>query len=471
MSIEGAATDSCLPSIGMVEKATHAIGSLEEWEIADLRDSVYDFGRTCYNVANKQQNSPIRMKKWLRLSAEEGYGEGKVSYIALLRGLNPELQYVGDEAAWWVKRVKDKWLLWKLRSFDSDGSPARRHLVRTLLSGSLFKNQHSVLYRSFFRSGLREVHLLPLISKYLVEEMREEKTTWDRNDKPRRKTDILSLSDIASIDFSSSSSATSLRISMEYDNQYVCLFPLFLPLFPNLHQLNFVGPRSSQTHLDLSFFQHVTSKLSQLTLLGCSFDTLSPLSLCDLSSLHSLTIECFPHRDGLHPLKGLSSDITRSLNTLEVSQCHLEDLTPLSGCDLSSLTRLKVFGSSSLSDLSPLRGSDLSSLKYIDLRYSNISDLSPLSECRGLALESFHLSFTPIEDLSPLSLLDLSCLKEPIHLEKSHVADLSPLENISYDGVRLIITHTPAMKKLKGGGLESPQTIGKVKVIFASLFL
>ena len=75
-------------------------------------------------------------------------------------------------------------------------------------------------------------------------------------------------------------------------------------------------------------------------------------------------------------------------------------------------------------------------------------------------------SETPIEDLSPLSLLDLSRLTDEIKLEGTKVSDLSPLENISYDGVELYNTDTPAAKKMEEEGLISPQMIGKVKVMW-----
>ena len=477
----------------MIEKAVSMIGPLEEWERAEMeaRSTNKGFGTTCYDIANMKQTSIPRTMKWLKMSAEDGHAEGTWIYGGLLYGLNPDLLYKRDEAAWWLKRVKDEVMMKKVGSFDSDGLRARRHVVRTLLSGSLSKNQDSVIYRSFFRSGLREVHLLPLISKYVIEEKEEEKRDMSEIGD---KAHVSSLVNISSIILSSSSSFTSLYIDMKYDNQFLCFLPLLFSLSPNIKILKLIGKSADRSsHVDLSLLQQTdTSKLETLCIITCTYNSLSPLSLCDLSSLHTLSfyyfpegyllgtlsgfakyimrgfIHYFPKLGGLHPLNGLSSDITRSLKKLELFDCHLKDLSPLSDCDLSSLEKLTLRYNRSLSSLSPLRGSDLSSLKNINLDHTNISDISPLCECKGLALEVFNLSHTSIEDLSLLSHLDLSRLKRPINVGHTKVSDLSPLENISCDGVEGEFTDTPVMWNLESKGLKSPQMSGKVTVRWQS---
>ena len=454
-------------------KLLSPLGPLEEWEREILDKPSVDLGRTRYNIAEKKQTSIPRAMKWLKLSAEDGYEEGVLTYAGLLYCLHRDMQYKGDEAAMWVKRIKKKKVLEKVGSFDSDGSRAHRHLVRTLLSGSLSKNQDSVLNRSFFGSSMRELHLLPLISKYVGEEKREERKV---NTNSTRKI-VFHLLDISSIIFSSSSSSiTSLTIHMKSDNQFLCFLPLLFPLLPNLKELtlscDMTGP---STLLDFSLLQQVdTSKLETLQIIACSYASLSPLSLCDLSSLTTLQVDSFPEVEGLHPLNGLSSNITKSLNKIEVTYSHLKDVSPLSGCDLFSLKELKFSGcqslsdlsslqdanlssveelnlsnNQSLSDLSPFRGSDLSSLKRLRLDSTKIHDLSPLYECKGLALEKIYLKGTPIEDISPLSRLDLSRLKERVDLVGTKVSDLSPLENISDKGVRVDISNTPAMDVIR----------------------
>jgi len=330
--------------------------------------------------------------------------------------------------------------------------------------------------------------MLPLLSKYLVEEKREEEDS-----RASTALRISSLFDISSIVFSSSpSSITSLTINLKCDNHFLCFLPLLFSLSMNLKELYLSGQKHSEAHIDLSSLQQVnTSKLQILGITYCSFDSLSPLSLCDLSSFYSLIIQLFPQRDRLCPLNGLSSDITRYLKELTVHKSNLEDLSPLSDCDLSSLQDIDISSNQSLpdivplsdcdlsslerleledivhlSDLSPFRGSDLSSLKYLNCVGTSISDLSPLCECKGLALEALDIYYSPIEDLSPLSLLDLSRLNSLINLSYTKVSDLFPLEDISYDGVVVDIMDTPAMEKMEEEGLQSPQTIGKVKVIW-----
>ena len=456
---------SCSSSSGESDegKTLPVVGLVENWEEDMLNRDMRRGGDGYYTVAN-HQTSIQRTIKWLLLSAEGECEEGMMVYGGLLYGLNPDLKYKRDEAAWWVKRVEEERLVEKVGSFDSDGSRARRHLTRLLLSGSLSKNQDSVLYRSFFRSSMREVHLLPLISKYLIEEGTKEKGEEKREG--ARHT-VSSLFHISSIAFSPSSSLTDLSIEMGCDNQFLCFLPLLFSLLPNLKNLTIYGQNDNKTTPDLSLLQQVdTSKLEYLLFHRCSFNSLSPLSLCDLSSLHTLVINDCCQVNGLHPLNGISSDITRSLKLLIVYGCDLKDLSPLSDCDLSSVANLELLNNLSLSDLSALRGSDLSSLEFLHIGLSNISDLSPLCECKGLAPEAFHLIESPIEDLSPLSLLDLSRMNGSIYLSSTNVSDLSPLENISYDGVEVYITNTPACEKMEEEGLESPQTIGKVKVIW-----
>jgi len=464
-------TESSSPPVCMVDKAVSVLGPLEEWERKELQNSSSDFGDTCFNIADMKQTSIPRTMKWLKMSAEEGNDKGMFTYGGLL-GLNPDLEYKRDEAAWWVKRVKDDELVAKVGSVDSDGSQSRRFITRLLLSGSLSKNQDSVLYRSFFCSGLREVHLLPLLSKYLVEEKKREEEK--RNESlTLLRFSITSLTNISYLIYNNTSYFGDFTFYLSYDNQYMCFLPLLFSLFPNVTSLSVSSTsRSDQKHFDLSVLQQVdTSKLERLGVFNCSYDSLSPLSLCNLSSLHGLAVHGFPDgRDGFHPLNGLSSDITKSLKTLGLTSCHLKDLSPLSGFDLSFLETLNLYGNPDLSSLSPLRGSDLYSLQSLTLDRTNISDLSPLCECKGLALEELQLSDTPIEDLSPLSLLDLSRLKKPIMLEMTKVSDLSPLLNFSYDGVEVDISDTPAEKKMEEDGLKSPQMIGKVMVKWSLSF-
>ena len=410
--------------VAVREKEMSVLGPLDPWEIEEIENRTGEMGFICYNIAEMKQTSIPRTLKWLKMSAEEGYEEGVFAYAALLHGMNADLQYKGDEAAWWLTRVRNGLLVDRAYSFSSDGLRARRHVVRTLLSGSLSKNQDSVLYRSFFGSGLREVHLFPLISRYLVEEKGAEER---RELTLGSKQYLRSLVDMSIIIFCDPVPATSLTLSLKHDNQFLLFLPLLFSLFPNINEL-ILRRWANAMKVDFSLLQLVdTSKLETLVC-SCFYETLAPLSLCDLSSLRSLNISNFPNAERLHALSGISSDITRSLTKLSVQRCNLKDICPLSGCDLSSLEALYLYGNRSLTSLSPLRGSDLSSLTFLQLGSTNISDLSPLCECKGLAVEELYLSKTPIEDLSSLSLLDLSRLKKPISLKNTNVSELSTSE-------------------------------------------
>ena len=105
--------NSPLSPMKMVDIATSVVGELEQWEENMLFDEHFGFGHICYNIAEKHLTSIPRIMKWLKLSLEEGCEEGLMAYSGLLYGLNPDLQYKRDEAAWWVKRVKNKMLLEK----------------------------------------------------------------------------------------------------------------------------------------------------------------------------------------------------------------------------------------------------------------------------------------------------------------------------------------------------------------------
>ena len=473
MNVEQAQIDSKLSPHEFINEVVCAIGSLEDWEKEQLEAT--PCVRTCYRIAEKQTTIP-RLTQWLKLGVERGDEHSMIPYATLLHALNPNVEYMGDEAALWISRVKGAKseeydedqeseyteLVGAIHHFDSSGHRARRSLTRLLLSGSLSKNQDSVLHRSFFRSGLRENHVLPLISKYLVGE---------RSDLPEvDREDILFLSSMGEISrtiLCDYSYVTSMRIKVASDNQNLCFLPLLFSHLPNLDTFQIGIYDESNPKIDLSYLLEVnTSKLTDLRIKGCYYDSLSPLSLCDLSSFHTLEIWETVEVEGFHPLNGLSSEITRNVKMLRLFRSHTEDICPLSHCDLSSIEKLAFDCCPRLSDLSPLRSADLSSLKALSLRGTDFSDLSLLSECNGLALEDLALSRSSVVDLSPLSLLDLSRLKEVIDINHTEIADLSPLENISCDGVEIHIHGTPALMKMKEEGLEPPQTIGKVTVIW-----
>ena len=472
MRLNIAEVDTSLSPGNCIERVVSFMGYLDDWEKEIIQSPVdifgdpNDFGSACLHIASNQTTSE-RTIKWLQLGTKSGDERVIVSYASFLYGSNSYLNYKGDEAALWLAS-RSKRRLRNFDNFDPFDVRARRFFTHSLLLGSLSKNQNTSLYRSFFHSGMREVYLLPLISKYIVSvDEKKKKRDIPDNIVTSSIAVISSLLRMSEIVFNDTSFINSLTLIIKPNNQFLfCLLPLLLSHIPNVKELKFQRAFGAPK-LSLSFLQQAdTSKLTLLDFEKCSYDSLSPLSVCDLTSLQGLCIRQFPRVEGLHPLNGLSSDITRSLKSLEVSVSYLKDLSPLSYCDLSSLEELRLLWNTYLSDISALRQSDCSSLTTLSLEGSTVSDISPLCDCKGLALHKINISRSAIEDLSPLSLLDLSRLERPINLSETKVSDLSPLENISYDGVEVDISGTPAAKEMKKEGLESPQMIGKVKVMW-----
>lgn len=480
-------------------KELPVVGVVEEWEqkiLHDLRDPT-QLGKQCLNIA-ELQTSFHRVMQWVQLGVWADCEHSIVLYTALVYASTPDIEYKVDEVALMLSRVKDKRLLRESGAFDPHFFHARRGIVRTLLSGSLKKNNQSHLYTSFFRSSMTETHLLPLISKYLVPIKREVSHSHHYNTTPthlymsgwRDISRLFLLNDLSRV--------SCLSIPMKTNNYMMCFLPLFLSHCPALKRIIFelpYVPRGSPKtfEVDLSLLTRVdTSKLEQLMFSNCSALSLSPLSHCDLSSLQSLILGFgSPSTFSLQSLEGLTNRNTSALEKLELSCLRLNDISALSSCNLSHLKKLQFFqcrdlsnlsplsdrdlpslevlslnGCRSLTDLSPLRGKDLSSLKHLHLQCTNVSDLSPLCESKAFAPHTLNLHSTPIDDLSSLSQLDLSQLTSVLVMCNTQVLDLSPLETIPYPGVVLDIRSTPAAIRFVEEGLKSPQTIGNVKVQF-----
>ena len=423
------------------------IGEVNEEERKTLNFFETEIPQACYVIAMEKTSLPQAMK-WLHVSAEAGYHEAMIAYAALVHACEPDLEYREDEATLWLSLVNDK-SLFRGVDIDPTGSRAHRHLVRTLLSGSLSRNQYSVLYKSFFRSGLREVHLLPLISKYLVEETKRDFDEEYRNTtKPVscEQTSLHSLLDASLLLIDNTSVVNDLNVVVGEEERspfILLLLPLLLSHLPSLEKLSLCC-EDIQPELDLSFLQHTdTSNLVHISIENFIVSSLSTLSLYDISSLKVLQLGSrYSPITQLRSLDGLTRKNTSSLRHLYVSCPDLVDISSLSNCDLSSLESLQFDTCSSLSDLSPLRGLTLSALEDVEIYQTPISDLSPLYECKGLALESLCLPGCPIEDLSFLLHLDLSRFVEPIDLIGTNISDLSPLKSIQREGMSVLVNNT-----------------------------
>jgi eukaryotic-like serine/threonine-protein kinase len=162
-------------------------------------------------------------------------------------------------------------------------------------------------------------------------------------------------------------------------------------------------------------------------------DDLTPLKGMKLSSL---TVYYSQQLKDLTPLKGMP------LKELALWQWSGTDLTPLKGM---SLTRLDCGGSGRLSDLTPLTGMPLESL-YVN--WSAVSDLKPL---KGMPLNGLFCSETSVTDLTPLSGMKL----KQLGISKTRVADLSPLRGMPLDWLFCEGTQVTDLSPLIGMPLET----------------
>lgn len=436
------------------------------------------FGKACYDIAERQ-TSFSQARLWLQAGVEAKSELAMVIHAAVMYSYESDI-LKGDEAALVVSQVKDEDFQTYCEGFDPSGSRARRCLVRTLLCGSLKKNQESILYRSFFRSRLREVHLLPLVAKFLapgkkIEEEDAHLSLHPSHPPLHRSAHwvyIYYLVDIARLIFDENKrDITHLCIRLRSDNHVCCFLPLLLSRLPHIKSLKFEGGRGmTMPTIDLSFLVEVdTSKLEELHVRDCTVKSLSPLSLCNFSSLQELSLGYDGEQvEGLQSLEGLTERNTRSLKRLQIRCAHLKDISALSNCNLSRLESLKIHDCYTFSDISPLRGADLSSLGEFFLSRTKVSDLSPLCECKGFVPRYLCVSECPIKDLSAFVLLKLNHLSDRVSFDYSELSSIAPLERIPYDGIVVDISGTLAAERLEEDGLESPHLIGKVTVEWES---
>ena len=385
------------------------VGPVEEFEEKMLADGSSDtdiFYKSCLDIAGQQTSIP-RAVKWLRVATEGRNRDAGVLLAALIHASNRDLEYKGDEAALLLRLDERKK---KIKIFDPTGSRAYRGLIRTLLSGSLSKNQDSVLYKSFFCSSMRETRLLPIISKYTIKMVKEGDNIENEHEFSRPFSRILSnttsylssthihlsLLEIGYLLLEDPSHLSHVCVSINSTYKHISPFPslsLLLSYLPPLRNIAITGnPHPSVGHrpeINLSVLNRVnTSKLKILELEECFINSLSPLSLFDLSSLTCLELGCeLGSIRGLQSLEGLTSKETKALSILRIHCPDLVDISALSDCDLSFLEVLSFKFCSSHSDLSPLEHCDLSRLKEMVLTKSGVNNLSQLPKNGTLNLD------------------------------------------------------------------------------------
>lgn len=358
--------------------------------------------------------------------------EGLKSAVASIR-------YERDEAVYGVSLLKEPFKsghlssLSNLSSFTENikqgNTVTHRFLSTTLLFGSLVKNQDSVLHRSFFRSSIREVQLLPIIASYLSpkdenkkkhvnEEETEDKEDVEEKEREREtEMNITGLEDLCRYLLLDLSHIQKVNFSMQYrpTNYLTAFYPLLVSRLPPLLSLTFTHQGESDGILDLSWLSKLdTSKLERLELKGHNTPSLEWMSGLDLSNLKFLSLS------------------------------HMDDtlLSHLSACDFSKLKELNL--------------------------WLKMPSFSHLSKWKNFSPSKMTFTNCEIEDLSALSLLDLSQLDGPLNLTRNKLSDLEPLREVKDEIEILIFGNDEAVKKLPGsrgygiGGLM--QVFGNVTV-------
>ena len=467
--------------IGESENAKTSLNTLDD-EVP-----VVSISSACLNIACKQICS-YRMKAWLHAGAQVGTteecAECELTEVCLLL-LGDPLIYRWYEVGFKLTEMKlnrpnlSCQLIFSLDSINIDSDRVvHNFLVQSLLCGSLKRNRSSSLCRSFFTSGLREVHLLPIIAGYLRKSPKSQKTKEEgekkRNEIYIRNRNVdryfrclidVCLSALEPVD--QRDLVTFLHIHNMTLKPY---FPSIFTFYRSVSELQFSSSlhRGDSSKLSLSCLVDIdTSLLKTLHISQCELISsespnapLSPLSQFDLSTLRSLSISV-PARTRLKTLEGLTKDNTASLVSLSINAPLLVDISALKGCDLSLLKELSFKGCSSLSDISCLENFAFPSLSTFNVSKSHISDISPLS------------TWTDCFNKKPITSrfqMYFSFGEEVLHifLEGTRVSDLSCLESVSERGgkaVKVYVNQTPLSEKMGREEKRLGNSSGVVSVI------
>lgn len=361
--------------------------------------------------------------------------ENNILYACLLYHLNPNDKWKQGDAAVMINTIRNNGpyceeieeLLCLTCVLDRDNSIARNHIIRILASGdNENKNNMTPIYSSFYKSRLREINLLPIISNYLFTDNKRQYKTGHLSEIILFKN-ILSLAEIL---FYNPEWVTTLLFEI---HENICLLPFVYSLFPNINHLELIEKPESKPLDNIDFLQKInTSKLESLTI--CSVLSLSSLLQCDLTSLKKITITgnhlskstneiivTFPHLKTLELIDCQVDTSCLDVSKLEkiISRNSLGDLSFLANSDLSNLQMLNIEGTK-VTDISALHEANLKSLKELNLDYTSVSDLSVLRDCKNLKLSTLSLNNTLVEDLTFIYHLDTSVLKV-FQLNKSKI--------------------------------------------------
>ena len=391
---------------------------------------------------------------------------------------------------------------------DPTGTRAYRSILRILLQGSFDRNRSTSIYRSFFQSNLREIHLLSLITNFLISPPIKDKMTETsppieqdmiKTSRPikqeiieneveeeyKTEVDIPSshvqvkisrLSDILSLLHPSYSSTVSLSITITSPIGFnlSSLLPLS-PCFPSISHLC-IRPRydrGSTSHDDFFFLSQFTSsglRSLEVDSFGqISFFDLSPFLSIKAPSLSSLRFTNggdLPRLDAISHLSHTLTDLylnCRLLSLSPLSQSHfplletlvlrpisdtLQTLDGLTEQNTQSLKHLTIIMNEGKLDISSLSHLSLSNLSSLSLSLHNVSDLSPLLHCDFSLLEHLSISSMKVSDISPLLSPPPLSLQSLI-LNDTHFSDLSLLSCLNKKNLKqLEISSSPYFSDL-----------------------
>ncbi len=181
-------------------------------------------------------------------------------------------------------------------------------------------------------------------------------------------------------------------------------------------------------------------RIGVLDLSNCDLEDLSPLEGMPLMELY---LENNHRLSDISPLRGMP------LRKLYLSNTRIENLGPLRGAPLMELNALGA----QVNDLSPLEGSPIQMLWLTDCP---VKDISPL---RKSPLVSLTLENTKVDDISPLADHPI----QRLHIGGAEVTDLTPVGRMRL--TRLIFTPS---KIKKGIDVVRPMPIGELGTNFDS---
>lgn len=405
-------------------------------EIRHLQLVVHHAHSTCRSLISlaSYSSSLSDALKWLHHHAKDHDPQGKVVLSlceAGLKSVMAKIQYERDELIYEICLIRDfkSTYLSLMNEINHKETISYRFLTTSLLFGSLVKNEISSLYRSFFMSSLREVHLLPLIVSFLYPLKRERKEGENRGGEEERKRE--------SVEKGKRENEEERKRERENEEERKRESEVMVRSLEDICRLFLLGDLSHITSLSFSFHCFPTNYLS----------TFYPLLLSRLPSLLSLSYHHVDESDELLDLSWLCSLDSSHLKKLEIHGHYIGSLSFLSSLNLSHLHSLSLshIDDSHISDLSHC---DFMNLKELKIFSSVIPTLFQLATWKNFSPFKLSIVDCVLSDISSLSLLDLSLLEEPLDFSDNSLSDLTPLREVRYPIGVLIRGNRKAVEKV-----------------------